>query len=454
MTKKIVSICLLIASIAMIGTGVYLMNSNKYMFETSLGRVLSYVNKINEGDKTFIEGLDGSDKYKITTNSTLTYIDNKMGVSGDLYFNSSNQLYVDLDGKVEGEINENLGLIGLLDEKKVFLKIKDVMDEFYYTDIEDSISNQEVVDSVNYEEISKLSKKDLKILTDHLKKSISKNITNKDLTKTKEALTLDGKKVSMYKLSLKMTDKMITSISKDYLKALSNDTKAIKVLQKIDKNITKSDLEDAVKSMGESTSNDEYLVLSFYCKVFGDVTRIELSTSDGLAVDMSLSVDFYQNKNKHNTTAVTAEMNGSSIKFEKAYTSKDKANINITVVNDEGNASISGTLVKNNSTFDLALSCTYNGETLGDVTFKISTVTKNKEYKLETKISIGNTEGNKIVLNSVNNIYLNEDIPSIDTDNAKDIKEISDEEREKLQEFLQKFSKNYDSSDIEESEEV
>ena len=206
--------------------------------------------------------------------------------------------------------------------------------------------------------------------------------------------------------------------------------------------------------MGESTSNDEYLVLSFYCKVFGDVTRIELSTSDGLAVDMSLSVDFYQNKNKHNTTAVTAEMNGSSIKFEKAYTSKDKANINITVVNDEGNASISGTLVKNNSTFDLALSCTYNGETLGDITFKISTVTKNKEYKLETKISIGNTEDNKIVLSSVNNIYLNEDVPSIDTDNAKDINEISDEEREKLQEFLQKFSKNYDSSDIEESEEV
>lgn len=453
--KKIISILLFVISFAMIGSGVYLMSSNKYMFETSLGKVLSYVNKVNETDNTFIEGLDSSDKYKITTNNDLVYMDNKLNLSGDLYFDSTNQYYVDLDAKVNGETDKTIGLVGLLEDKKVFFKIKDVMKEFYYTNIEENLPDADVIEEVNYEEIFKLSSKDIKVLTDHLKNSISKNISNNDITKVKTTLSLSGQNVSLDKLSLKLTDKMLTSIVKDYLKALSNDTKAIQVLQKVDKTITKNDIKTAMDSIVDSTSNDELLTLSFYCKGFGNVTRIELSTGsnevDSIAMpSVLLAIDTYTNKNKYNTTAITLEAMGEGIKFEKAYTAKDKANLNIEVKTSEGNLVVTGTLLKNNSTIDLTLTPTFDGQSLGNVTFKITTVNKNKEYKLEIGASIEGLSEGSITLNSTNNIYLNEEIPDVDVSNAKNIDELSEEELNQLRELLQIPSSEKDSDYIEE----
>lgn len=459
MNKKVISIFLIIVSIVMIGTGTYLMNSNKYMFETSLERVLSYINKINDGSKTLIEGLDSSSKYKITTDTTLTYSNNKIGVSGNLYANNGNRYYMDLDAKIEENSNENIGFIGLIENKKLFFKIKDLMSEIYYTDIEESIPNSEKIDEINYKEIFNLSSKDIKVLTDHLKKSIVKNISNNDLSKTKEKIILGEENTSLYKLSLKITNKMISSISKDYLKSLSSDTKAIQVLQKIDKNITKDTLESIEALITEPSSSENYLILSFYCKVFGDVTRIELSTSTSGVDEMATSnvliaIDTFTNKNKYNTTAFTMEAMGNSIKVSKESISKDKSNINVEINTNELNMAVKGTMIRNDSTIDLTLTPTYNGQTLGKLTFKITTVNKNEEYKLEIGISIEGLSESEFSFSSINNIYLNEDIPSINIDEAKNINELSDEEKIKIQEFFQKITTTENSDDIEENKEV
>ena len=127
--KKVVSILLFVVALAMIGSGVYLMNSKKYIFETAVKEVFENLTKSGE-DIFLLDELGSSDKYRITTDTSLTMMGEEFAsVNGDLYI-SNNNLYLNIDSSLAGE--DFIGLEGLVDEERIYFKLKEIMENFYY----------------------------------------------------------------------------------------------------------------------------------------------------------------------------------------------------------------------------------------------------------------------------------------------------------------------------------
>ena len=71
----------------------------------------------------------------------------------------------------------------------------------------------------------------------------------------------------------------------------------------------------------------------------------------------------------------------------------------------------------------------YDNQTIGNLTYSILQVAKNKEYKIELKVG---ALVNMVDFSSVNTIILNEDIAIVNTNDAENIEEITEEDFEKI----------------------
>ena len=69
--KKIISIVLFFISVSLIAFGFYILNSNKYIFKTVLSKSLEMTVEKLYQNTDIIDELNGSDKFKITTNTKL-----------------------------------------------------------------------------------------------------------------------------------------------------------------------------------------------------------------------------------------------------------------------------------------------------------------------------------------------------------------------------------------------
>ena len=437
--KKVISIVLFVASVVMIGSGFYILNSNKYVFKTVLSKTLSYAVN-NYYDNSFVlEDIIDSDKYKLTTNTGLSTLDNEMlSLVGDIYINND-RYYIDLDSHVLSK--EFIGLEGLIDDSKFYLKIKEAMDKFYYIDITDNVNIQEE-GNVDISGLSDLEKQDLKVLSKQLEKSILQDLSNNDFENNSETLTIYNKKFKTNCISLKLSAQDLRQIIIDLLENISNDSKSIQVLQKVDKNITKEDITTALNEFKEvsiDATDDEILDISLYISGISDVVRVEISTLnsvvDGMASDnITIIIDNYKDNSNHQVISLTIkENNDEIIKYTETKITNHKSDIEISI--DEADQSI---LVKGSykntetaitASFDLHIS----NISIGNFYYNVNTITKDKEYEIEMDVS---TTDELMTFSSVNNIYLNEEIPSIDINDSDEFKNMNNAEVEEINAYV------------------
>ncbi len=427
--KKIISILLFCVSIGMIGTGVYLMNSNKYVYTTVITN--SFNSFMKSDSPALLTEMGKSSQYQITTNTSLMLDDvNMMSLDGNIYIDN-NAWYLNLMSKIVEE--DFIDIEALMKDNKIYYKIKEAMDEFYYEEL--AVENND-----------EITKEDLNLIIEHLKDSIFKDLKDSDFTREKVTLDIDGLKFNTTKISLPFTEKVMYTSLVNFIEALSKDSDAIKVLQKISSDITKGSLEtllDELKQSSDLVGDELFFTLSVYTKSFNKPIRVEILISDASEIDsiaegsVSLVFDSYDNANNYKTDSIKLmENNSVIIELREEYTSKNESNLSLEV-NDITTGSkyleIKGSKEITNTYINVALEALVDDTSIGNISYKVEMVTKGQEYKLEANATI-DTEDGSLRLTSTNNIYLDKELPNVDVSNAKDV--LTVEEQEALSNYI------------------
>lgn len=435
--KKIISIILFIVSVGLIISGFYILNSNKYIFKTILSKTLDMAVEEMYKSNEIMDELSDSNKYKIITNTKLNLDNEEMFLLNGNINLSQNDLYFDLNSKIMGE--DFIKVESLMNTEKIYFKLKDAIDKFYYLPLDSMLED---INAEDYSSISDLTKDDIKVLTKHLEKSILQNLEDNDFEKNSETLTLDGKTYKTNQLSLNLSQKEIRQIVINLFNNIINDNEAIQVLQKFDSSITANDIKDMLSSFEKESSNandKDILNVSFYISGISNVVRLELlilnNEIDSIASDnIRVTFDIYKNNSNNNVNKIVMKSDNEelfNIKLTKMDDNKTKVEI---IINDgTDNCTLKGEYSETNIAINFNVDILYNNEKIGTLSYSMTQIIKNKEYKFDIKF---NMQDDSLVFSTVNTVLLNENIPTRDMNGAVNINNISEEDSEKIMTYI------------------
>jgi len=434
--KHLIGIFLLVIALELICFGVYTLNSSKYIFKTSFSGVMnktidSYVeisNKFSHAAKY--------EKYKLSTLNTVREDEIEyVLLKGDIYADTVNQtMYLNLDSKLLQQ--DFLGIETGIYENKLYIKLKEAMDKFYYIDF-NSDDMQETLDSIeeiDTDKLLNLKKDELRLFSDLYKKSLLNDLDNKDFVRNKEKIKLDNKEVTMTKVSLKISEKKNIEILIRFFEELKNNEKAIETLKKVYTSFDEKIIDEAITSLKEELTHaydDQGIIVSFYVERFNSLRRIEFKTFDdeenNNSIHSSVEIDMFNNKFKHKTTIIRFDLMGekASFKFEKVNANQ----VNIEAMDNE-TVAITGTYKNTETITELSLKWELIGTMLN---YKYTVVNKDEEYKVDLYMATDGTE-----INSSNILTLNEDVPDIDKETSIPFDEVSDEEIASIERYIQR----------------
>ena len=355
--KKIISIVLFCVSIAMITGGVILMNSKQYIFSTAMAKTFGNIINSKEGfiNNYLVKDLENINKYKITIDNKITYNNEELlNLTGDIYKDLNSYYF-----NVNSNQNENsISLEALIKNSKLYYRVKDVMEEFYYFDFD-----------FNMEET--ITDEDINLIIKHIKNGVINSFGDKDIDKVKTVLEIDGLKFNTNKLSITLNESKLLRILINVFKEISKDNDAIKVFQKINKDITKQQIEEGIKEIEDELNGfddkemEDLFTLSIYVNVSNNPIRTEIvlggnDSPDSVASQtISLIYDSYNNKTNNKTNSLTLLMNASVfIELKEEQTSKNNSNITLEINNFEDNQpviEIVGSKTKDSSSVSLHL---------------------------------------------------------------------------------------------------
>lgn len=419
--KKIISIILGVVSIVMIGFGVYLMNSKEYIFRTAVSNVFESIKEKYDKLTDDLNDLENFNKIKYNTSTNLSLMNkNFASVEGDVFVDVTSQKgYLDVNTKVADE--DFLAIEGLIQDKKVYVKIKEIMDKFYYEDTEMEFSTSK----------NELTDKDFNILMDHLEKSVIKSITKDYLNKSSQSIKIENNEYRVTKVDFNITQKNYMGIMRNFLEAISNDNNAIRVLQKFEKSITKASIQEVLSRLNSSNSEltDEVILnFAFYITGSGTLRRIEL-TEPSLSPESLLTLDVHNNEKNQKTYILTAGDGDQILTCKFTYITEATVEILITA----SGVQIQGELTNKEKEKTLNLTLITNGITVGKLEYKLMEVVEEQQYKLELNVS---SQG-IFKLTSNNTITLGGEVPNIDVDDAKTIEDMTDEEKEEISTYIE-----------------
>lgn len=264
--KKVVliTIAILVLLALIIGAVIYFLNRPKVLF----------FNSVNKTYNQIIEELTDykSDSLKDYKNKA---VNSTFSLKANLQTNSPeykeladfiNKLSIDMKSDVDYKNKEFAYNIDLKSNNNTLIN-----SSFYgtkqnmYIELKDLFSKYIKIDmSENYDEVfTEDMNKDLKLIVETVKDTYLKQLDNKDFTKTKEEIDINGKKVKTTKLSLNLDSKRFKEINEGAIDELLLDDEFIKAVSNyadLDEKDVKESLEDAKKT----TFDDEELVINTY----------------------------------------------------------------------------------------------------------------------------------------------------------------------------------------------
>lgn len=149
----------------------------------------------------------------------------------------------DFDLKISNGSN-SLSALASLRDTELYLASEDLIDKVLLLD--DEIEYYSTI-----AEGAKLTTEDIEYLSETVEKAVKNSINEKYLTKNNETITIKGKKVKTTKVNYKLDLNGIEETFDKIGSYLANDSKFVKILQKIDEDITKDDIIDDLVYAGD-----------------------------------------------------------------------------------------------------------------------------------------------------------------------------------------------------------
>ena len=422
MKKRLaIILSILVVAFAAIGVGLYFyFGSTKAVFTKALTKS---INEVFEDSPSMLRGIK-YDTLKVTTKNNIDVTLDKDKYSGSIngtiaYDKATKKIISDLGIVVNKE--KILDFNTLFEGSKLYFKIKDLMNTYYYLDVP--------VDSTS---TTTIEENDIKYVKDLVQKSFFGSLKESDFTKSDEKITLD-KEVSTKKISLKLTSKRVNEISKKVLEDIKSDKKAMSIIQKVDKELTGESITNYIKEIDDQAgklSEKDYLLYTIYIVDNDNIVRHEMSASseeDSTINNYKLVINTYKNASGFKTREVLFNiMNKPFVKISMVGTSKDSSNITITSDVISGN----GTYTKNSNEESISIKLTMQGMDIGTISMKLSKIS-NTEYSYSLNINAG-LLSYKAAITSENKILLNEKVTDIDVKNAKKVETMSQAEMNKI----------------------
>ncbi len=336
------------------------------------------------------------------------YIEDKENEKGSLF----------IDSKINNE--DFIYLESLMKDNKVYYKIKDIMDTYYYS---------------NYEFISMLndnSTEDMKYVLDIVKNSIIKSIDDKDLEKSDTQIKIDNKDTKVKKVSLKITTDLVKKIINNSIDNIKNDNKAMdilsKVLEKYKGEVT-TYLDSIVSTSSQidnSDLKDEVIVYNMYVKGLNTTVKHEF-------VIENFKMQYYDYEDVHEISMSSEGIKILSLKFEGNESGKISGSMLLSIaVNGEyskDGIKLNLKSIDNSTEIDL------------DIKNNSKDTNNDEEYNFDTTVKMSIKEQQEEIINvEVTNkgtLRSGKKVEDIDVSDSKNIDEVSEEELNELQEKIQ-----------------
>ena len=416
MKKRLaVFLSVLIVAFAAIGVGLYFyFGSTKSVFTKA---VTKSINELLDGNSNILKGIDYN-TLSINTRTDVNVVLDKdkysAFINGDVHYNkTTNKIISDLSLLANNE--KIVSFTAVLDNSKLYVKLKDLMKNFYYLDVplDSSVTTSE---------------KDIKYVRELVQKSFFNELKEEDFAKDNEKITLD-REVNVKKITLKLDAKRINTILKKILENIKKDKKAMSIIQKISKDLTEDSIDKAIKEIDEEIaklSSNDYILYTIYVSDKDNIVRHEISMSDSenqVINDYKLIINIYDNNAGFKTKELLLNIKKNTfLKISSVENSKTTSTLTITSDVISGH----GSITKNDSEENISLNLNMQGMDIGTISFSIKKVS-NKEYSL-----IFNVDAKLLTysakITSENKILLNEKITDVDVKNANDYKTMTEEE--------------------------
>lgn len=419
MKKKRVWIFLSIVliSLFLIGAGVYFyLNSSKVIFSKAMNKMFD--NLVEE--KGLLDDLD-FDTLKVDTKTNLTLASGgesyKLNLAGNVSYNEkNNKLYMDMNTNLNNQ--KLVDFQGMLDNNKIYFKIKDLMTKFYYIDLE--IDSSQEIDEEELEHM-------LGLFGD----SFFDSLKDEDFSNSKQKLELSGKNFATTKLSLKLTEEKIYDITTNFLTALKKDKELMSTLHKFDSEFTEKSIDDVLTEINETmeeVNNNNYVLYTIYVDKNKDILRQEISMNDVDDVtlkDMMFAVNSYKIDNNYEVVEIIVLDKGVEVvNLSVKETSKEDAMLTLTSALIKAEGTIKTTAAE--SSYDITVT-----DILGTKLGTIACVTKkedNKNYMYNLTMNVA-IEDVKFALASKNNIVLDSKLTEFDVTGSQSIDTMSQAEQ-------------------------
>ncbi len=421
------AVLLSIISIGLLAGGFYLFTSPKTIVLQSITDWNSSLKKATSVDSTLSKKIEESDKLGMDLSYQL-HFDTTLGLDIDditahmVYASEKNKKLAQLSFDSTIGDMDFLSLDAILKENTVYLKIKDIMDKYYFQELD-----SEMMESASY---SALSVEDINQLIDIVTNNMKEMIDSENLDKTSETITLGEQEKKTTKITYHVTKtKMYQLIEAIFEDVKSEDSLVQNLAETL--GITKEELiqmmDEDIQSMKKDTKEEDFFDYHVYYYGFNNIVMEEIS-DDEVALqyyhyDDTKEFHFFDKASQTNYLTVksvkdkdTYQLSGylTTYSFEGTYVEKEKeSSLSLEIEVDDEN-----TLMLN-----------YTNRVVGD-------------YERENTLSLGvKTSGvvikNAVVLKGTVRFVFDQTIDTSVLEDAKDINLMTPEESALILEKMQ-----------------
>ncbi len=404
--KRIIGIiCASLAIICIIsGVILYIWTQPKNIFIDSLQKMSNRVFDINENkaSNTLEQFLTNQEIYQMNLNSSIninssTININNLMVNMNYQVDQTNNKAI-INCNLSNDETQNSSLWGIdayLTENKLYYRIKDVMEKYYYKDINLSFNNNQ----------TQLS--NIKYLYDKIINSLERKLKHDAFKTGSTTINIANKNLKVKTITIAFTNKLLTDILKDVISSFENDQKALDILMTLTATTNEKDLKDILDNiLDESTADysSEEVLFTY---------EMDLKDTQVLLHKISIENEELIYSNYKNQYSFIYRSNDSNV----VNLSVTKKNSNTYIIEGSllGLYNIEGSYNKDNNKQQLSLNLMANKEQQGKVDLEIINQKEisNKQYTKEIQLDLHIADINISASTTVNGETLDK-LPEID----------------------------------------
>jgi len=405
----IIAIISVIVIAVLLGGGYYFFSKPKAIFQESINYLTKGLKASTENTK-LLELFNKNDRIKYEGNMHLS-LNQSFGLGfSDLDFN-----FIVNEDKKEKEAQYSLNtqvdkkslleLDTYLKDNKMYGTIKNIMDKYYYTK-QDYVTFFGASDNKEMEELMKV-----------VEKSVKRVIHDGRFKKSNVTKEIDGKEENLKKLSLEITDTLLSELVQEFVKQVNDNDKALDALASLTKEdrVTTSAMLISISENMKNTTGETIIIYNAYYRGMNEIRMLELVDDEG-------SITYTANENYH----LEFKLQNQLVFDLKITKEEDLYKINLEVEDEK----ITGEYKEEDQNFSLDLQLTDKTEGLLGSIQVLGKQISDTESNIE--ITIKNEDIKFITLTLHSKYTFNEKISTEELKNAKDIEEMTEEELQNI----------------------